>query len=506
MIGKIMSEASRSIIGMLSAKPSDMETRTANNEFSSLLLPGENRSRPASGNTAVDVVKGHGTKDGVKSDVEEFLNQLIDNDAQPVAPVITPNVAKTIGIKPPVEVSEDVAELSSDTLPLPATHPENLRFIPTVQPSSNEYISTGDEALPKAGAAFDLAKPGSDLSKHKPDNLRSTSDADVDSKLPSRAETQTAPIAADKQRSISPDTPIPNAAMSNVPAPKDAKKAPSTAAPYLDAEIVGTSKDTGITPAISAASLNLGPTRQMRDLLAPELASKGKAETSAPKQVPGSQALESKARNAAIAASKPVKAETKLPFADMDNLPAAGHLERTAELSAPVPAAPVAGAHNATTKTVGFDWNAPQFAERFASELADLNGNGDLKKFEINPRNMGRLEVSFITRGAAEIVRIEAESDAVREAIVQHSQAIQDLLKANGRADLTLRVDVRENMFAASDNGGLNPGQQGGTSGSTTDRTGERDNGSAPSSNRGAAIPAENGAEPQVPADNSRYA
>lgn len=488
MIGKIMAEASRSIIGMLSAKPSDMETRTANKEFSSLLLPGENRPRPASGNAAADGVKELGGKNDVKSDVEEFLNQLIGSDAPPQAPVIAPDIAKAIGIKRPVEVREGETELSSDAPFPPAAPPENGRFIPAVQPPS-EYVSIpvsgADEALPKAAAAFGLAKPASDLAKRNQDNLRALTDADadVDQKLPARAETQTAPVAANKQRPILPDTPIPNAAISNMPASKDAKKASATAG-------------------------------QMRDALDPELAAKDKAETSELKQVLETQTLKPKTRGAAIAASKPMKIESGLPALDRDNLPAAGHLEKTAELSAPVPVAPVVTAQHNAVKTVSFDWHAPQFAERFASELADLNGNGDLRKFEINPRNMGRLEVSFIARGATEIVRIEAESDAVREVIVQHSQAIQDLLKANGRGDLTLRVDVRDNMLAASNNPGQNTGDNTGLNFARQDsahdgaqnNAGERNNGSSHSSNRASTTPAESDAGTQVSADNSRYA
>ena len=46
----------------------------------------------------------------------------------------------------------------------------------------------------------------------------------------------------------------------------------------------------------------------------------------------------------------------------------------------------------ATHKTVNFDWNAPNFAGRFAAEVSGMTTIGDSKKFEINPRNLGRLE------------------------------------------------------------------------------------------------------------------
>jgi len=114
----------------------------------------------------------------------------------------------------------------------------------------------------------------------------------------------------------------------------------------------------------------------------------------------------------------------------------------------------------ATHKIVNFDWTAPNFAGRFAAEVSGITTIGDSKKFVINPRNLGRLEVSFVSRGAAEFIRIEAETDAARDVILQNAQAIQDMLKAQGRSDLTIRVDVKESGFSSLNGGDLNQAQQ----------------------------------------------
>ncbi len=150
-------------------------------------------------------------------------------------------------------------------------------------------------------------------------------------------------------------------------------------------------------------------------------------------------------------------------------------------------------------KSVSFDWNSPKFAERFATEISDLSVNGDLKKFEINPRNLGRLEVSLIARGTSEIIQIEAESQAARDVIVQHSQAIQEMLKAQGRSDLSVRVDLKDASFgSASEGNGQNLAQQDGT-GTGEDRPG-------PQTGRDSIISADINSEPEVTSDEGRYA
>lgn len=150
-------------------------------------------------------------------------------------------------------------------------------------------------------------------------------------------------------------------------------------------------------------------------------------------------------------------------------------------------------------KPVSFDWNSPQFAERFATEVSDLTINGDLKKFEINPRNLGRLEVALVARGSSEVLRIEAESQAARDVIVQHSQAIQDMLKSQGRPDVTIRVDVKDTGFASVSAGaGQNLAQQN-EAGTQEDRSSSQYKG-------GSSLAADIRTEPEPMRDQGRYA
>lgn len=587
MIGKIMSEASHSIIGMLSAKPLDMETRTANNEFSSLLMPGEDRSRPTLDNGGADMAEDDRGA--------QFLDQLIGNDDQPVPPVNDLETLKTIAAKISVDGNEGDTELPSANQPSSVSSSEIERFISILPPSPIQPASAGADTPLSAdassvgqhqsGISVDLPElvnrpstprrnplpadvPTSDPAIDKPrqqlgdvakvasiplifvDGPKSTvgteTSTDTDQKSGTNIDGQKAPVVADKLSTKLPNPSVPedlnvaptankqqveskspaafkpliegksladgksvldNGGKAETIATETIKKAPAantpiTAKPYSDADVSNLPKTGSMNakaPLVSATPLasgmlqDVGSERKIRDSLDLRLASKSKVHAPASRQ-----ASEFEVGEAAIAADKPMKIETKFPFVEMENRPAAGHLERNIELSVPVHSTPAIPAQNNTPKSVSFDWNAPQFAERFASEMSDLTINGDLKKFEINPRNMGRLEVSFISRGGAEIIQIEAENDAAREIIVQHSQAIQDMLKAQGRADLTLRVDVRENMFAASHNDGMNFDQQ--------DSTSAREERSAPSQNRGSGMPTEVDADPQAPSDNSRYA
>lgn len=163
-------------------------------------------------------------------------------------------------------------------------------------------------------------------------------------------------------------------------------------------------------------------------------------------------------------------------------------------------------------RAASFDWNAPQFAQRLAREISDLTATGDTKKFEINPRNLGRLEISMITRGANEIIQIKTDSDIAREVIVQHNQVVQDMLRAQGRSDLTVRVDVKENGFASQNNGqnnGENAGENAQLSqdGSQQMRD-ERRSSVSNSDANGASPTADSNAKPHSGpgADSGRYA
>lgn len=554
MIYKIMSEASHSIIGMVSAKPVDMETRTANNEFSSLLLPGENRLRATLDKDGAEATADNGG--------EQFLAQLIGNDDQPIPAAVDREIVNTVTPKISIndsigDIDEGEIELSADTLPSPVTVAEIGRFASTVRPLSGEPVEASFKTVSLTVGQYQSSilpgrSPGRSVSEeitvttenkqpqqktqtteNKPsaliegDPIRQTRlSSETNSPKPILAQTVTTDIAqalsasntssentvkaensstsANNPVKLSSETniskPVPaQTVATDIPQAVSASNTAIAAKPYVDAELINRPKANGgndKTVLAPAALKDMGLERPILDSLDLRLASNSKGEG-----ISSRQALESDVRAATISADKLVSSQAKPSFSEMESLPAAGHLDTAAELPVAVPTAPVAGAQTATQRTVSFDWNAPQFAERFVSEMGDLKINGDLKKFEINPKNMGRLEVSFVSRGGVEMLQIEAESDAAREMIVQHSQTIQDMLKAQGRSDLTVRVDVRENMVATPHNNSADFGQQDGASAQE-----ERSASSSSSQNRGATMMAEGDADPPAPSDNSRYA
>ncbi|MEH6756224.1 MAG: hypothetical protein V7676_01785 [Parasphingorhabdus sp.] len=470
MIGKIMSEASHSIIGMVSAKPLDMETRTANNEFSSLLLPSEDRSLPAVKNGVAE------TADESRSD--EFLQQLMGYDAQPV-----PATNQTIGfgiIAANISANSDAGDIETPSDLPPAT-------------KAASDLESFSKTL-KAPAA-ELA---GDDTEHKLADGANASNTSKLSQVADKLSTIFANPQADRKTATENAEKLVDA---NIPTNGLAKQVPGidmpvTAKPRSDVEMADPSKDIGLSAKMPMASETMqdeGYQRKLRDTLELRLASQGKVEPTGSSIAPKFDLGEVMA-----SADKPMTIDVKSSLPKADNLTVPTQLESDGETTVPVPSAPVNGGQAVTAKTVSLDGSAPQFAERFAAEIRDLSVTGDLKKFEINGKNMGRLEVSLISRGSSEIVRIEADSEATREMIMQHSSAIQDMLKVQGRADLALRVDVRENMFAASQNNGMNFGQE-----SSADA---RDEGSLPSQNRGGTMPTESDADLGPPSDNSRYA
>ena len=166
----------------------------------------------------------------------------------------------------------------------------------------------------------------------------------------------------------------------------------------------------------------------------------------------------------------------------------------------PISSAPAAANAMPTSRTIAFDWNAPQFVERFASELGRLTTHGDFQKFEINPRNLGRMEVSFFVRDGQEQIQISTVGERVREVIMQHLGAVQEVLKAQGRGEVNLRVDVRDNDPSEFQNAQSGLAQQQG---------GDQSNGetyAARAANSGQTAPLDGDVDDPKPSDNSRYA
>ncbi|GAA0466942.1 hypothetical protein GCM10009096_04560 [Parasphingorhabdus litoris] len=539
MIGKIMSEAAHSIIGMLSAKPVSMETKTANLEFSSLLLPGEDPVRSAPDGADAETAED-------KSD-EQFLEQLVGGDDLPVLRANEREFFKTAATNFAADQSEGDSNLPTDPLTSMPSTAEIGRFHSVTLSKTDMFANIGP-----VEASIDVAETALENPKQKSAdaaNIASIPLTFVDGVLADRDVSKTvdghkAPASAEKQSPLTPNSTVAgnlnpssvenqatveskaSAALkplvegkpladSNAVSDNSAKidlarsSTNATSGPHsdinlpkqnsvetiatksvLDSGVPNQSKTIGLSKKIQSGT---APDQTITEVLDLPTASKAKVEDVISRQISKSQA-----DDMALTNDKPIKLETKPSFAEMDSRPAASHLERSIELSAPVQSPSVSGATNGMQKVVNFDWNAPLFAERFASELSDLTATGDLKKFEINPRNMGRLEVSFAARGGAEILQIEAESEAAREVIMQHSQAIQDMLKAQGRSDVTLRVDVRDNMLASSGNDSMNFAQQ--------DRSDTQEERSNPTQHYGQTAPLEGPVDPQMPTDNSRYA
>lgn len=513
MIGKIMSEASHSIIGTLSAKPSDMETRTTHNEFSSLLAPGEDRSRP---------MPNDGTEDTRN---EQFLEQFITADSKSAPTTIGPDIPKTIALKASVDGSRGDAELPSDTSSSTSVS-ETDRFISHLLPTATEIAASnrpypngkGPHAteLPSAGNGVDKPKRAlGDVGKiasiplifvdGPTVNEATTPAGDTDQKLAIGAKAQNAPVVADKSLPTFSDEPVSEGLKITPAENKQSVESKSPAA--FKPEIESTQKIDG-KPRDKSAAIDL-PIQSLSAKMPTDIPSRdSRAKTQVTKTaLSGAEPLlasssrqfaEIETRETVIAADKSIKIETKASIVEMENLPTAAPLDGNIETVIPAHPTNVTGGQSSMQKTVNFDWNALQFAERFASEIGDLKINGDLKKFEINPRNMGRLEISLLAQGPNEIIQIEAENQAARDVIAQHSQAIQDMLKAQGRSDLLLRIDLKENMLSAGPNDNMNFEQQ--------DSANAQQERSARSPSHRSAMSSGSEVEPQNSDDNGRYA
>lgn len=555
MIGKIMSEASHSIIGMLSAKPLDMETRTANNEFSSLLLPGEDRSRLVVQDDTAEM-----TKDARG---EQFLEQFVSTDVKPEVKVDGPDIPKTVGLKVSIEPSNGDTELASEgSSPTSPAVSETDRFIShllptttesaakyenaplTVNPSTMREFQTGistddsttpDQAYLNANGPRPAGQPGTVTSAEKArlvlsevgkvvsipltfvDGPALNKDvqhaADTEQKPVIRTSVQNPPVSPTEDSpefSAGRDTasaeikPFVESGLQDKRRDPDMSIRGSVAKTPSDivqkehgatAEVTTTTVPDAETPLPLSPKQAAGSERKINNLLDLRVDSNNKADDAALRQISETETL----KTAINAPEKQFKIEAKPFHLEIEKPAVFAPLGEDMETVPAAQSTAVIGGQTVTQKTVSFDWNAPQFAERFASAVSDLRINGDLKRFEINPKNMGRLEISLVAQGANEILQIEAESDAARDVIAQHSQAIQEILKGQGRSDLILRVDVKENMLSSSSpNQDMNFEQQ--------DSANARQNDSTPSPNLGASTSTGEEDRPQNTKDNGRYA
>ena len=108
------------------------------------------------------------------------------------------------------------------------------------------------------------------------------------------------------------------------------------------------------------------------------------------------------------------------------------------------------------------------------------------------------MEIILTTRGSTEIIEIQTEHQAAKHIIAQHSQALQDILKSQGRDDLTLRVEVKDIMFSSSNPEGGNLSRQ--------ENGDSREQQARPSQNRQIAQSLDGALENDSASDRNRYA
>ena len=137
----------------------------------------------------------------------------------------------------------------------------------------------------------------------------------------------------------------------------------------------------------------------------------------------------------------------KTDTAKIETQPLSEKIERPAEPLPTVNSVVQLAVRETLQKPVPIDFTSPKIVDRLASEIIDVADSAGIKKFEINPRNLGRMEITFTTRGTEEFISIQTENRAAKDMIAQHSQVLQELLKSQGREDLTVRVDVKESAL-----------------------------------------------------------
>jgi len=385
-MGKIMSEAAHSIIGMLSAKPGSMEHRTSNSDFGSFLQSPEEQP--------------HSEADRLETGVPEGTIILNDADSS-----ITHNMGGTIGL--PNVFPNLVAPAARERSPLNGLEPQANHDKATTAAGTNIVPArTNIDGL--AGATKDLV--GSFGPSPQPDIRSSGINSPIDGMLRSKRAGLVGDVRPAVERATS---------------EQQAADFSSQISKAVRGETV---KDVLVDEAMPVFPFTKPSVAQARWTAAP-LAAAPTSQSGVKASGAGSQPFDASRLD-----TKALAKSSELPL-DQSAVPT---LATQSAVREPAQAA------------VSFDLSAPRIAERLASEIAVLTANGETKKFEINPRNLGRMEIMLTTRGSTEIIEIQTEHRSAKDIIVQHSQALQDMLKSQGREDLTFRVDVKENMSASS--------------------------------------------------------
>ncbi len=498
MIGKIMSEAAHSIIGMFSAKPLSMEHKTSNSDFGSLLRPPEEQAHSGSAGKEIDT-----------SDFEDIgVDEASSVPAQPwETDNVLPFLNQSFGSKifgqdrTSQKIEQDQTTFNQDVM----IDPETLQ-------NSVATASSPDEEAHQAGAGL----TSDILSRQANVNLGNGSQIDMP---PTRGASDVADgrPGTDKRQSGQREefqfrSRIRENAVGDEIFPSSDKgllKLQSLQSQMRseNGDLIAAAAKASKSHELEALDVQFNDQTSKLEAgkhaaaLSP-LVTKGGGQADARSGLGQFDFRSSPQGLLPVATSdlkKPIVTDGEfVESVKLDLQPKIKALETSIEQQ-PLANFPAQLAVRETTqKPVLFNMSAPQIAERLAAEIADISVTGGPKTFEINPRNLGRMEIIFTTRGSTEIIEIQTEHRAAKDIIVQHSQLLQDILKSQGRDDLTLRVDVKENTFSSSRTDGGNLSQQ--------ENRDAREQQARPSQHRQMASSFDNTTENDPASDSSRYA
>ncbi|WP_339827518.1 flagellar hook-length control protein FliK [uncultured Parasphingorhabdus sp.] len=446
MIGNLMSEAAHSIIGMFSARSAGMESKASNSDFGSLLLSSE--KQPQFGGAEVEI------------DISEIEVETLD---------ISDTESLDVGDQDAVPVQQWE---TTSVLPL-----INQSLGGTIFHQERSFADNGQDETVSDPVVSDSAKEKLSLTFNRDalQNIRSTPFA-----ADGEARQAKARLALD---ALTPQAkPLPGGSLPIDIAPKSGDADLVDGQPFSDpANQLELNKQT-------AASAHLGvKAGEQKD---------ARAE-------PGKFSFPALANDTSPVATtslqKTTIADTDfLELAKLDVQPAVKRFEQSMEQLPLANSSAQLAVRENIQKSTSFDMSSPQVAERLGAEIAEISVNGGTKKFEINPRNLGRMEIILTTRGSTEIIEIQTEHQAAKHIIAQHSQALQDILKSQGRDDLTLRVEVKDIMFSSSNPEGGNLSRQ--------ENGDSREQQARPSQNRQIAQSLDGALENDSASDRNRYA
>ncbi len=484
MIGKIMSEAAHSIIGMFSAKPLGMENNVSHSDFGSFLRSPEEQPQSAAGAEAIDRL------DDQNLGIEETDPVAAHWDTNNVLPFISQSFGGKIFnqnlISQKVEQDSSTVDVNKSGLSPQANvilgSDSQINMIPGLAaPNVADGRLANHQILGEQPAEVTVAKELRNQQALKIEGIQlgtRIDDSAVSAEIFPSSEKGLLKLQG--QQAQMRNEIVEQAALT-------AKTLRSNEPEGSDLQFSDPSNKPEPGKQASSLSPLLANGTEQRDALS-KLNQLGLR--SSPSDV--LPVAPTDLKDSVLSDNKFVEA------AKLESQPANKSLDKLIEQQPITNSSAQLAVRETLQKPVSFDMSSPQIAERLASEIVDLSVSGGPKKFELNPRNLGRMEITFATRGGIEVIEIQTEHRAAKDMIVQHSQLLQDILKSQGRDDLTLRVDVKENMPSSTKNEGGNLAQQ--------ENRDSREQPARPSQRRPMASSFDSSPENDPASDNSRYA